>query len=126
MHSDQLPPQARANGGFTLVEVVIALLLVAIALTMTLPLLVEQPRIQARLEAKRDALIAIEGGLEAVRAGALPLVPGTIQIDDTSPELFLTVEPNRIPDLYDVTVEARWTLQNRDWKSSISTRVWRP
>ena len=64
--------------GFTLVEVLVALALLAVVLLTSLALLAQEPRIDRRLQARQEAARAVEGVLEAIRAGVVPLRTGPL------------------------------------------------
>jgi len=64
---------SRAPGGFSLIEVLIALTLLGIALLLGMDLVLANPRIVLRLDGERQAFRAMESTMEAVRAGVVPL-----------------------------------------------------
>jgi prepilin-type N-terminal cleavage/methylation domain-containing protein len=121
--------------GFTLVEVLIALALAALALLLSLALLWQHPRVLERLEARRAALQALEAAMETLRAGAVPLTPGTrgaIEWQVPAPELpaalvvELSVAETPDPALLDVELEASWVVQGRRFEHTLHTMVWKP
>ena len=59
----------RHRSAFTLVEVLIALLVLTLCLFLALGLHLQQRRILSRLQAQGEALRALEGTIEALRAG---------------------------------------------------------
>jgi prepilin-type N-terminal cleavage/methylation domain-containing protein len=128
------PDQHRAAAGFSLLECLIALLLVGFAILMATALLNTMTTTAARLAAQQELLRNVETVLAGVRAGALPLSSGPIAVDpgmSSAPvsdlRLALDVEPGSLPDLYQVTVHARCSfLQNRPLHRSVTTLVWRP
>lgn len=63
----------RTPGGFSLIEVLVALTLLGIALLLGMDLVLQNPRIVLRLDAERQAFRAMESTMEAVRAGVIPL-----------------------------------------------------
>ena len=64
------------RGGFTLIESLVALLLVTLAIFLALHLTTIQPRTMKRLEANQAALRAVEASLETLRGGQIPMVVG--------------------------------------------------
>jgi len=72
-------------GGFSLVEITVALALVSVIMLSGLSLLVLQPRIQERTRAGEAALHAIEAALETLRAEELPLSSGLLVPGDAYP-----------------------------------------
>src|SRR5205807_988666 len=63
----------RGESGFTVVEALIALVIIGVALLLGMGLLLQQPRVLHRIDAQRQALRAIESTIESLRAGLLPL-----------------------------------------------------
>jgi prepilin-type N-terminal cleavage/methylation domain-containing protein len=122
-----MPPR-RPSSGFSLVESLIALLVLSVALLMGLPLIQQQPGIVRRLDAQHVALREIESTLEALRSGAMPLASIHIPGSPGQPVLFVDVqpEPGAPAGLYHVTVRALWRIQGRDVEKSVETLVWSP
>jgi prepilin-type N-terminal cleavage/methylation domain-containing protein len=116
--------------GFSLLEALIALSILGIALLMGMSLLLQEPRIVRRLDAQREALRTLEATLEAVRAGAVPLVPARIGVPGPGRPggtmVWLEVEPAEPPGLYAVTARVRYTLQGEVRERSLETLVWSP
>ena len=127
-----MPPAAplplRSQRGSTLIEALVALLLITVALLMGLPLIFEQPRIVRRLDAQRLALSALDSTLEALRAGALPLQSARYGAGTPNdPVVWVDVEPEiQPPDLYRVTLRARYEVRGKTRERQIETFVWRP
>jgi type II secretory pathway pseudopilin PulG len=127
-----MPPAAPlplpSQRGSTLIEALVALLLITVALLMGLPLIFEQPRIVRRLDAQRLALSALDSTLEALRAGALPLQSaryGAGTPDD--PVVWVDVEPEvQPPDLYRVSLRALYEVRGKPQERQIETLLWRP
>lgn len=127
-----MPPAAPlsfpSQRGSTLVEALVALLLITVALLMGLPLIFEQPGIVRRLDAQRLALSALDSTLEALRAGVLPLESARYGAGTPEdPVVWVDVEPEaQPPDLYRVTLRAVWKVRDRKLERRIETLVWRP
>jgi type II secretory pathway pseudopilin PulG len=126
-----------ASSGFSLVEALVALLILEVALLMGLAILLEQPRIIRRLDRQRQTTRALESTLELVRAGALPLATGPVEtwlaLAGTPPpagtSVLLEVDPAPPPSpqgLFHVTVRARWVAAGRLRTREVETLVWSP
>ncbi len=121
------------DGGFTLLETLVALAILAVALLLTLVLVLNQPRMLSRLDRERQAFRAIEGTLEAVRAGAIPLQPARFENFDflagtpAPPDLTLQMDVQPLPappGLYQVSVAAHYTLAGKGYDKRVETLVW--
>jgi len=127
-----MPRHPRA--GFSLVETLVALAILMVALLLGLPLLLEQPRVLARVEAQRQATRAIEATLEALRAGEVPLQPARVQgfalaAGEPAPRglaLWLDVAPAGPPYLYDVTLRTRVDVLGQPLERRVETLIWSP
>lgn len=122
-----------ARSGFTLIEVIVGLALLGIATLLGLAAITQSQLAIERLEARHRALAEIEGALEAVRSGALPLGSGVVgPALDTTPGrergllVFLDVELSETPNLFRVAASARWSLRGRPQTSRVDTLVFRP
>jgi prepilin-type N-terminal cleavage/methylation domain-containing protein len=114
--------------GFTLVETLVALVLLTLALLLGLGLVLQQPRIVRRLDAQREALHSIEATLEALRAGALP--PVSQDLPPVGPRrmaLSIRITPEGYPPgLYRVRVSARYLIEGQSRERSVESLLWRP
>jgi prepilin-type N-terminal cleavage/methylation domain-containing protein len=121
-----MPP--RLTSGFSLVESLVALLVVSIALLMGLPLIQQQPGIVKRLDAQHVALREIESTLEAMRSGSMPLQSIHLPASPGQPSLWVDVQPetDAPAGLFHVTVRALWKIQGRDFEKKVETLVWSP
>jgi prepilin-type N-terminal cleavage/methylation domain-containing protein len=117
-------PDPTRRQGFTLVETVVALAVLGVVLLLGLGLLLQEPAVVERLEARQAAWDALEDTLEAVRAGDLPLSGGSYPTPQGT-VVHLSVEPTPVPDLWRVQLEAEYRVQGRDFRPRIETRVWR-
>lgn len=114
------PRRSGRESGFSLVEVLIALVLVGTALLMGMGLALQQPRIVRRLDGERQAFRAMESTLEAVRAGVVPPpAPKGLKIH-------MQVEPAGTPGLFQVTLQATYEVDHRKAEKVLRTMVWSP
>jgi prepilin-type N-terminal cleavage/methylation domain-containing protein len=122
------------QSGFSLVEVLIALVIVGMALLMGMGLALQNPRIVRRTDAERQAFRALESTLEAVRAGAVPLKTSVLggfatAVDKPAPadlEVLMQVEKTSLPRLFEVTLSANYTVEQRKFQKSLKTMIWSP
>jgi prepilin-type N-terminal cleavage/methylation domain-containing protein len=138
-----LPSFFRRSGresGFTLVEVLIALVLVGTALLMGMGLALQNPRIVRRLDSERQAFRAMESTLEAVRAGVIRLPPppqeleldgfvtavGTPAPKDLKIYMQVVKPADTPPGLFQVTLRARYEVEGRKIEKMLRTLVWSP
>jgi prepilin-type N-terminal cleavage/methylation domain-containing protein len=127
-------PDRYRLGGFTLIEVLVALTLATVALTLGLGLTLQQRRLDQSLRADEVAMRAIEASLESIRAGALPLESGELlppaayPPDPTSQDLrlSLSVQSTTIPDLFEINIDAQYIVRQRLRTRTVQSMVWRP
>jgi len=126
---------SRAGDGFTLVETLIALALLGIALLLGLSLVLSQPRMEKRMEAERQAFRAIEGTLEAIRGGSIPLGPTHFENfafsagSPASSDLTLALDVQPVPfppSLFQVSLTARYSVAGQRFEKRVDTLVWQP
>ncbi|MEM9555918.1 MAG: type II secretion system protein [Acidobacteriota bacterium] len=129
---DPFEPRRRA---YSLIEVLVALLLLTIVLTGTITMFVRATEIERRADAQLSVLRALEAEHEALRAGrpfpkadgrytvAAVLPPGS-SVEDFEMVLEVAViDPNGI---YGVTLDATYRLGPRTFRRLLEVRVWRP
>ncbi len=130
---DDLTGRRRRQAGFSLIEVMVGLALLAVATLIGLAAIEQGQLAIERLEARHRALLELEAALEAVRTGALPLISGAVgpglEITEGR-ERDLLVELDVVPSgtagLYQVTATATWSLRGRPQQSLVETLVYRP
>jgi prepilin-type N-terminal cleavage/methylation domain-containing protein len=128
------PRRSSRERGFSLVEVLIALVLVGTALLMGMGLALQQPRIVRRLDGERQAFRAMEATLEAVRAGVVPLQTAELDgfvtaVGTPAPKnlrIQMQVDPEGTPGLFQVTLLARYEVEHRKVRKTLRTLVWSP
>jgi prepilin-type N-terminal cleavage/methylation domain-containing protein len=120
----------RRGRGFSLLEVLVALVLLGVALLLGGALIGQQRAALERLDAHRDALRAMEATLEALRSGSRPLTSSVESWPSTSAQnLRLTVETVCIEPpqgLWRVRVEARYEAAGDVHERKVETRLFRP
>lgn len=121
------------RGGFTLLESLVALAILGVALLLGMALVLQQPRLLRRLDARREALRALDSTLEAIRAGVLPLQSSQLDGFVTSAGsgaprdlvVFVEVTGGGRPDLYLVTLRARYSVYGQSFEPKVQTLFWR-
>jgi len=127
-------PSKPGQGGFTLIEALIALVLLGVALLLGVELVLQNPRVVRRMDGERQAFRAMESTLESVRGGAIPLktaclgtystAVGTLASKDL--KIFMRVDPTDLPGLFQVTLQARYTEDKKKIRKELQTMVWSP
>lgn len=128
-----LPPE-RAGRGFSLIEALVALLVLTLAMLLGYGFMMRQPQAMKRLDAGDEALRALESSLETMRAGVVPLVDGMLQPviayppPTTAADLLvnLDVEPTETPGLFTVNLEARYRVGRAIHRRHVQSLVWSP
>jgi prepilin-type N-terminal cleavage/methylation domain-containing protein len=128
------PRRSGRESGFSLVEVLIALVLVGTALLMGMGLALQNPRIVRRLDGERQAFRAMESTLEAVRAGAIPLQTSDLDgfvtaVGTPAPKdlkIHMEVDPADTPGLFQVTLRSSYEVEGRKVEKMLRTLVWSP
>ena len=120
------------QAGFSLVEALVALAILALVLLMGLGLVWQQRRVLVRLEAREAADAALAEALEVFRSGAMPPVSGAVPV--TAPAgraeglrvtaLVSPAEPP--PDLYRARLVARYRVAGEEVTRTVETQLWRP
>lgn len=118
--------------GFSLIETLVALAVVALILLLSLGLIFQQKRTILRLEARSEADAALTEALERLRAGSLPLASGPVPVTvpaEAASELavFALITPAEPPaDLYAGRLLVRWKVAGEEESRSVETLFWRP
>lgn len=137
------PPAApRSAAGFSLVEALVALVVLALALLLGLGLIWQQRGILQRLDERQAADRALEAALEALRSGALELPAGSgvvripvellggeavLAAGGRGVEVVVRVVPAEPPaDLYRAWVQARYEVGGERRTREVETLFWRP
>ncbi len=123
-----------ASAGFSLVEAMVGLLLLGLILVFSLSTLYRLPRDLERLEARREAYRTAEAVLEAVRAGAVPMIPGSYEMPAvwgepraaSSLTVRLDLEAAGEADLYSVKVVASYSVRGEPLQVEVETLSWSP
>jgi prepilin-type N-terminal cleavage/methylation domain-containing protein len=128
------PGPQPGQSGFSLLEALVALVLLGVALLLGMELLLQNPRVVRRLDGERQAFRALESTLEAVRAGAIPLVTSDLggfstAVGSPAPKdlaISMQVDPAGLPGLFQVTLRATYTMDQRKVQKELQTLVWSP
>ncbi|HSS48919.1 MAG TPA: prepilin-type N-terminal cleavage/methylation domain-containing protein [Thermoanaerobaculia bacterium] len=127
-------PSKPGQGGFTLLEALIALVLLGVALLIGLELVLQNPRMVRRMDGERQAFRAMESTIESVRGGAIPLETADLGVFSTAVgtpaprdlDIFMQVDPTPLPGLFQVTLQARYTADKHKVQKELQTMVWSP
>jgi prepilin-type N-terminal cleavage/methylation domain-containing protein len=123
-----------AQRGFTLVECVAALAVLALFLLGSAAFLTYRHQVEARIAADRRLLHALELAVETVRTQDAALAPGTsvVAVDDImpgcAPELHVevVVAATETAGLFRVVASGAVTLAGRPLRRELETLLWRP
>lgn len=125
---------ASGRDGFTLLEALLALLLVGIALLLDLGLKAQAREIEARLAIEADLVRRAEAAIESVRTGVHPLRSGPVDPELAWPvaathglSMILVVDPADVASLCRLTIrgQARGG-RGRLHDVELETLVWQP
>jgi len=127
-------PSKPGQSGFSLLEALVALVLLGVALLLGMELLLQNPRMVRRMDGERQAFRAMESTLEAVRAGAIPLVTSDLggfatAVGSPAPkDLAISMQVDRagLPGLFQVTLRATYTMDQKKVQKELQTLVWSP
>ncbi len=128
---------ARSSAGFTLLESLVALVLIGVILLLTLSLMAQEPQIQRRLDAHVEVLDILEGAHESLRAGR-PILQGR-QIFDWrafeptgglrfAQDLQMWIEAfpyGTVDGLFQVHLRARYAVGRQTFDREVTTIAWR-
>ena len=128
----------RASAGFSLLETLIALTLIATALLFTLAFTAQQARIDRHADAHVEVLDVLETLHERLRDGSAP-AEGHTPINwyavfdpqhypQVAEDLSVTLDVERLPldGLYRATLRARYSVAERPFERQVETLIWRP
>ncbi|MCB1007522.1 MAG: prepilin-type N-terminal cleavage/methylation domain-containing protein [Acidobacteria bacterium] len=115
------------TAGFTLIEVLVALAILSLLLLSALTLAAVEQRSQRRLAAHAEAERVLEVAYERLRAGALPLSPGPLDVPFAAPDgvVVLDVEATPTLSLYRIRLAARYR-SGGERERSLEGLLWRP
>ena len=134
-------PGCRASnraGGFTLIETLVGLVVLMMASLLLMTAAWQLPVLTERLEAQQKAHRAIEGTLERLRAGQLPVNSAVVlHTPEAQPirlrsgirlpiQLRVTATPSELPEVADVLVRVDYVLRGGPAAASVRTKLWKP
>jgi len=125
-------PQGLSEGGFSILEAIVAIAIIGSALIISSAFLNILVVSADHLEAHIALLHEVEGSLELMRAGLIPLESGSISMKGNSSEglqglrLTVLVEREDTPGLFLVTIRAECSFRRRILSRSIVSEIWRP
>lgn len=134
-HSGGGPRRLRGAAGFSLIETLVALAVLAVVLLSGVGLLVHHRRALLRLAAGREATAAVGAVLEGIRAGAVPLTPGEGPVSVPPPvagvrarglRLWVDTRETGERGLWEVEVRASYLAAGAPEWRNVETLVWRP
>jgi prepilin-type N-terminal cleavage/methylation domain-containing protein len=116
-----------AERGFSLLEVLVALALVAAILLFAAGFYWQSTRVDERLAAQRRADAALAGAYELMRAGALPLADGEIA-DPTGAhqQITATVSAAHTAGLAHLELVARYEIHGAWFRRTLEALVYAP
>lgn len=119
--------------GFTLLEAVVSLAILALALTLGLAFLSRLPGFFDRLEAQRQAGRQAEAVLEGLRGGIVPIAAGEIApplpldgAGQRAVRIGLVLRGSDTPYVTDVVVQVRSRVRQQVVERSFETKIWQP
>jgi prepilin-type N-terminal cleavage/methylation domain-containing protein len=125
-----------SSPGFSLMETLVALTLLAFVLLWTMVLMVEEPQIQRRLDAHAEVLEVLEAVHEGIRAGDA-VGPGETMVNwasmDDPPrslvaardlKVWSKVEAVSPKGLFHLTLKARYFVGLQPFERSLETLAW--
>lgn len=126
-----LPSQ---QAGSTLIEALVALVLLTVVLLAGLSLLSQEPRADRRLRAHQEAVRAAEAALEELRGSDSPLAPGSRPVavgsggEGAAEELAvrLRVVPAGLAGLYEASATVVWKVSGQRHLETVRTLLWSP
>jgi prepilin-type N-terminal cleavage/methylation domain-containing protein len=119
-------------GGFSLIEALVALAILALALLLGLGLIFQQKRTILRLQARSEADAALSEALERLRSGSLPPSSGPVPVTVAAEAardlaVVMLVTPAEPPaDLYLGRLLVRYTVAGEPEARTVETMFWRP
>jgi prepilin-type N-terminal cleavage/methylation domain-containing protein len=134
-HPGGAPRRRRGAAGFSLIETLVALAVVASVLLTGVAAVTYHRRALLRLAAGREATAAVGAVLEALRAGAVPVSPDAGAVAVPPPvaavrarglRLWVEASETGQPGLWEVEVRAVYLAAGAPQRRSVKTLVWRP
>jgi len=127
-----ISPSRQAEGGFSLLEAIIAIALIGSALIISMAFLNTLAIAADHLRTQIGLMHEVEGSLELMRAGHIPLETGIINMTGNSMatlrdlRVTVLVEPEKTPGLYLVTIRAECSFRRRRLSRRLISEIWSP
>lgn len=116
-----------AERGFSLLEVLVALALVAVILLLASGFYWQQVRTDQRLTRQRQADAALLAAYELLRAGALPLSDGALaDPTDAGIQLTAALTPTETPGLTQIELAATFEIQGASFRRTLDALLFAP
>lgn len=128
---------ARRSAGFTLIESLVALVLIGVILLLTMALMAQEPQIQRRLDAHVEVLDILDGAHESLRAGR-PIRQGRHPFEwkafqpsgglrsAQNLEMWIEAFPyGTVNGLFEVHLRARYFVGQESFDREVTTIAWR-
>ena len=128
--------RAKSRGrGMSLLEVLVALTLMAFAMLFTMALMAQEPGIERRLDAHREAVRTMETLLETLRSSGVVPAEGELDLSGiarpsraAAEDLRIWIEVEARPErqLRHVTLRARYSAVGGAWERTLETMFFTP
>lgn len=126
------------QSGFSLLEALVGLTIIAVAILLTMSLLAQQPAVELRIAAHQETLRLMEMEMEILRSEARRTGGGEPEdgprdlsgLPPPTPErdLRMWVEMSRRPErsLYEIKLKARYFVQEKIYERTLRSLVFTP